>query len=68
MKATTIAVEDSHEKLVRYATYCPPNMVITEEQFEIFFNSLGPWFIAGAVYNAKHRLQESRLETLQGRQ
>lgn len=47
MKATTIAVEDNHGKLVLYATYCLPYMVITEEQFEIFFNSLGPGLFLG---------------------
>lgn len=49
------------------AVYCPPRFTVSSHQFENFFQSLGPRFLAGGDYNAKHPLWGSRLYNPKGR-
>lgn len=49
------------------AAYCPPRFSISQQEFENFFSSLGPRFIVGADWNAKHTICSSRLITTRGR-
>lgn len=49
------------------AAYCPPRFSIPQQEFENFFSSLGPRFIVGADWNAKHTICSSRLITTRGR-
>lgn len=68
IQATSIAVDEWAGKLVLSAVYCPPRHQITKDQFKSYFSKLGPRFIAGGDYNAKHTLWGSRLITPKGRQ
>jgi hypothetical protein len=60
-------VEDSFGLLTISAVYLPPKHVIPQEQLEEFYATLGPRFIAGGDYNAKHTDWDSRLITPRGR-
>lgn len=68
LQATSLVVEDWTGPLTLSAVYCPPRHVITQQQFENFFNNLGNKFLAGGDYNAKHQHWGSRLATPRGRQ
>ena len=48
--------------------YFPPRHNLKKEHFEIFFQMLGPTFIAGCDYNNKHTVWGSRLTTTKGRE
>lgn len=50
------------------AVYCPPRHIMKKENFNEFFQTLGPKFIAGGDYNSKHTLWGSRLTTPKGRE
>lgn len=68
LQATTIYVKDGNNRpLALSAVYCPPKHTIQSGQFAAFFASLGPRFIAGGDYNAKHIHWGSRLTTTRGR-
>ena len=43
--------------------FCPPRHSISKEQFSSFFETLGPKFLAGGNFNAKHTNWGSRLIT-----
>ncbi|KAL7304632.1 hypothetical protein TKK_0002879 [Trichogramma kaykai] len=46
-----------------HAIYCPPGRTIKQDQFTKFFQKLGPRFIAGGDFNAKHPSWGSRSQT-----
>ena len=55
-------------KITITAVYCPPRHNLNKEEFETFFQTLGPKFIAGGYYNSKHSLWDSRLIATKGRE
>jgi hypothetical protein len=61
-------VEASVDHLTISAVYLPPKHKVCKEQLEAFFITLGPRFIAGGDYNAKHTDCGSRLITPSGRE
>lgn len=67
LQATTVVVEDWAGPLTISAVYCPPRHNISHQQFSMFFNTLGPRFLSGGDYNAKHQLWGSRLANPRGR-
>jgi hypothetical protein len=68
LQATSVSVEDSVSLLTIMAVYLPPKHTVKQEQLEDFYNTLGPWFIAGRDYNPKHTDWGSRLITPRGRE
>jgi hypothetical protein len=66
LQATSVLVEDSVGYLTITAVYLPPKHKVCKTQLEDFYNTLGPRFIAGGDYNAKHTDWESRLITPRG--
>jgi hypothetical protein len=54
LQATGVSVEDSVGYLTTTAVYLPPKQTVCKTQLEDFYNTLGPRFIAGGDYNAKH--------------
>lgn len=68
LQATSIVIEDWFGKIKISAIYCPPKHTIKNDQFAEFFDTLGPRFIAGGDYNAKHQFWGSRLATTRGRE
>lgn len=68
IQATSIKVEEFNKTITISAVYCPPKHTIKKEQFEEFYQTLGPRFIAGGDYNAKHQQWGSRLATPRGRE
>jgi hypothetical protein len=68
LQATVILVKMMPYDLKIASVYCPPRYNIKKEQFGIFFQTLGPIFIAGGDYNCKHTLWGSRLTTTKGRE
>lgn len=67
LQATSIQVEKLPNPLTISAIYCPPRHKMTEENLTRFFDTLGPRFLAGGDYNAKHTHWGSRLITTRGR-
>jgi exonuclease III len=67
LQATGVSVEDTVGLLTISAVYLPPKHAISQEQLEAFYATLGPRFIAGGDYNAKHTDWGSRLITPRGR-
>jgi hypothetical protein len=68
LQATSIVVEDWMGPLTVSALYCPPRHNIADHQFLEYFNTLGPRFLAGGDYNAKHNMWGSRINSPRGRQ
>jgi hypothetical protein len=56
IQATSTKVVGFPYEITIAAVYCPPRHNLKKEQFEIFFQTLGPKFIAGGDYNSKHTL------------
>jgi hypothetical protein len=50
LQATTVSVIDSIGPLTISAVYFPPNPIVTQEQLDTYYNSLGHRFIAGGDY------------------
>src|SRR5436190_4288500 len=68
LQATSVILECSNNSsLALSAVYCPPPHIISENQFRDFFSTLGPKFIAGGDFNAKHTHWCSRLINPRGR-
>ncbi|PNF33251.1 hypothetical protein B7P43_G10627, partial [Cryptotermes secundus] len=55
-------------ELTRTAVYCPPKHNIKQKDFQNFFQTLGPKFLAGGDYNSKNTIWGSRLTTTKGRE
>lgn len=68
IQASSVVIEDWTGPLTVSAIYAPPRHNITNQQFSMFFSTLGPRFIAGGDYNAKHHMWGSRLINPRGRQ
>lgn len=68
IQAASIVVEDWTGPLTVSSLYCPPRHNITEQYFLDYYTTLGPRFIAGGDYNAKHHLWGSRVISPRGRQ
>lgn len=66
IQATSIEIQEWTGPLVLSAVYCPPKHKIKAPKFIEYFETLGPRFIAGGDYNAKHTLWGSRLHTTRG--
>jgi len=56
IQATSIKVVGFPYEITIAAVYCPPRHNLIKEQFETFFQTLGPIFIAEGDYNSKHTL------------
>ena len=67
LQCTSISVKTFPFPLNLSAVYCPPNKPLTQAQLLSHFLSLGPRFVSGGDYNAKHPRWGSRLATPRGR-
>src|SRR5436190_10919125 len=54
IQVTAISTRLENNYFTVAAVYCPPRFGLTKEQFDNLFSSLGPRFVAGGDYNAKH--------------
>uniref|UniRef100_A0A6M2DME9 Putative rna-directed dna polymerase from mobile element jockey n=1 Tax=Xenopsylla cheopis TaxID=163159 RepID=A0A6M2DME9_XENCH len=68
LQASSVIVENPVKNFVIAAIYCPPRHKITSTEFDNFFHLLGPKFIIGGDFNAKHHFWGSRLITPRGHQ
>jgi hypothetical protein len=68
IQGTSIQIDDWYGPLTVSSVYCPPNIQISMVMFQDFFKELGPRFIVGGDWNAKHTHFGSRLVTPRGRQ
>jgi exonuclease III len=59
LQATSICVRTLPYELTVTAVYCPPKYNLKKDHYELFFNTLGPRFLAGGDYNSKHSLRLS---------
>ena len=50
------------------AVYSSPKYNLKKEQYEAFFSTLGPRFMAGGDFNSKHTAWGSRITTTKGRE
>lgn len=67
LQGASAAIVFQNFDIVMAAVYCPPAFRITDGQFKQFFEQLGPRFLVGGDFNAKHPLWRSRLTTPRGR-
>lgn len=67
MQVTAIHLECKPLSFSLASVYCPPRFAITTHNFTSLFQSLGPTFIAGGDFNAKHVQWGSRLNNPKGR-
>lgn len=67
-QATNVVIEDWSRPLTISAVYSPPKHNIKQEDYEEYFKTLGPRFVAGGDFNAKHTFWGSRIITPKGRQ
>ena len=56
IQATSVTVSCLSHKITIAAVYFPPRHNLKEVNFEAFFQTLGPRFLAGGDYNSKHTL------------
>jgi hypothetical protein len=68
LQATTIQIKGPQRNIKIASIYCPPKHNLKATHFNAFFQTLGPYFIAGGDYNSKHTLWGSRLTTTKGRE
>ena len=68
LQATSIIVDEWNGPLTVSAVYCPPRHVITKDQFQQFYVTLGNRFLACGDYNAKNIHWGSRITTPRGRE
>jgi endonuclease/exonuclease/phosphatase family metal-dependent hydrolase len=67
LQATSVSVTTSVGPITISSVYLPPKHIIRQEQLEEFYTTLGPRFLAGGDYNAKHTDWGSRLISPRGR-
>lgn len=67
MQVATISIRVKNKGFKVAAIYCPPNCISTEEEYINLFKTLGPNFILGGDFNAKHTFWGSRLTNTKGR-
>jgi hypothetical protein len=70
IKATSVRVKGPLRDITIAAVrvYCPPRHNLKAEQFESFFQTLGPSFLAGGDFNSKNTFGGSRLTNTKGRE
>lgn len=68
LQATSIKVRTMPYDLTVSAVYCPPRHNLKKEDFQNFFQTLGPTFITGEKYNSKNTMWGSRITTTKGRE
>jgi len=68
IQATSIKVRAFPYDITVSAVYCPHKHNLKREQFQTFFQTQGPRFIARGDYNSKHIVWGSRLTTTKGRE
>ena len=68
IQATNILISDKSGSIAVSALYSPPRHAIKHEQYEEFFNTLGPRFIVGGDFNAKHPYWGCRTFNPKGRE
>lgn len=67
LQSTSISIKCFPFPLSLSAVYCPPNKPLTHAHLLSHFQSLGPHFVSGGDYNAKHPRWGSRLANPRGR-
>lgn len=67
IQSTNIQVEAEPHSFKISSIYCPPRYTISTEEYLAFFISLGPKFMIGGDWNAKHTEWGARLVTPKGR-
>lgn len=67
IQVTAIAIHTHNRSITIAAIYCPPRHTISSGMFTELFNSLGPNFLVGGDWNAKHIQWGSRVCTTRGR-
>lgn len=67
LQATSVRTEDRSGPLNLSAIYCPPKHKVSDATFSSFFESLGPRFLVGGDWNAKHEYFGSRITSTRGR-
>lgn len=68
IQAAGVKIKCKYEDIPIYAIYSPPRHSINCQEYHDFFQSLGPRFIVGGDYNAKHPWWASRLINPKGRE
>jgi hypothetical protein len=66
LQATSLSISTLHFSFTVSAVYCPSNKNISQYDFHIFLRSLGPKFIAGGDFNAKHPQWGCRMSNPRG--
>jgi len=66
MQTVCIKLVCSSNEVSICAIYLPPRYRVSSEEFQNFFNALGPRFIVGGDFNAKHPWWGSRLSNPKG--
>jgi hypothetical protein len=56
LQPTNIQVKGQLRSVNIASVYCPPKYNLNAPQFNAFFQTLGPCFVAGCDYNCKHTL------------
>lgn len=67
LQATSISIDGPSGLVTISAVYLPPNHTLNYEQLTSFYSTLGPRFLVGGDYNAKHTDWGSRLISPRGR-
>ncbi|GAB0098632.1 uncharacterized protein DMENIID0001_143950 [Sergentomyia squamirostris] len=68
IQAVSVCIDTFAGELIVSAAYCPPRHNNKYDDYSAFFESLGPRFICGGDFNAKHTNWGSRLITAKGRE
>ena len=68
-QATNISISLNHIPTTISSVYCPPGNAnkITDDDFTLYFQSLGNTFLAGGDFNSKHQIWGSRVTNTRGR-
>jgi hypothetical protein len=68
LQTTSVRVKTLPYDITVSAVYCSPRHNVKKEQFNHFFQNLGPKFVAGGDFNSKHTIWGARLTTTKGRE
>lgn len=68
-QATNISISLNHIPTTISSVYCPPGNTnkITDDDFTLYFQSLGNTFLAGGDFNSKHQIWGARVTNTRGR-
>ena len=67
IQSSTITIETDIGNITVSAIYCPPRHTISTMQYTDFIKGLGPRFIIGGDFNAKHTNWGSRITNTKGK-